>query len=102
MEKLLYIVGCTHGGTTLLHRFLGSQPGIINLGSVANLRRVATRKSSKNCSCGLSLRACSVWRDIETSLHNATGRKLHDLNVNSGDPEVFAADNLQFLNAVSD
>lgn len=102
MEKLLYIVGCTHGGTTLLHRFLGSQPAIINLGSVANLRRVAAKNSSKNCSCGLSLRACRFWRGIETRLHNETGRKLHDLNVNSRDPEVFAADNLQFLKAVSD
>ena len=102
MKKLLYIVGCTHGGTTLLHRFLGSQPAIINLGSVANLRRVAAKNASKNCSCGLSLRECSFWRGIETSLYHATGRKLEDLNVNSRDPAIFATDNLQFLNAVSD
>jgi hypothetical protein len=102
MKKLLYIVGCTHGGTTLLHRLLGSQPPIINLGSVANLRRVAAKNASKNCSCGLSVRECSFWTGIETSLHNKTGRKLHDLNVNSRDPGIFATDNLQFLNAVSD
>jgi hypothetical protein len=97
---VIYIAGCTHGGTTLLHRILGAHPGVVSLGSVKNLPSALVE--NRPCSCGAPLRECPAWQHAEAALTLETGSGLASLEVDSSDPVTFAEHNRRLFRAVSE
>lgn len=98
---IVYIAGCTHGGTTLLYRLLNAHPEVISLGSVNNLDgKVRTR--NKKCQCGQPIPSCDFWTSVDSTVQKYDElRRLSDLNVSARNIDVFRRDNDLFFQAVS-
>jgi hypothetical protein len=91
--KILYIIGPTRSGSTLLARLLNEYPGVVGVGEVVSLDvalqssrmqapargefgvtfvpsgavRDAGRNFSALCGCTLPLQHCPIWADVEAS-----------------------------------
>lgn len=94
---IVYIAGCTHGGTTLLYRLLNAHPEVISLGSVNNLAgKVRTR--NKKCQCGQPIPSCDFWTSVDSTVQKYDElRRLSDLNVNARNIDVFRRGNDLFF-----
>ncbi|MCG5541626.1 MULTISPECIES: hypothetical protein [unclassified Halorhodospira] len=98
--KIAYILGCTHSGTTLLHRVLGAHSRVMNLGSVKNLRTAVCE--GKKCPCGApKLEQCSFWQAIDEQVRALDGRSVFDLDPDSRWARRFATDNRVLFQAVA-
>jgi hypothetical protein len=64
--KVLYIVGCSRSGSTLLQTLLGLSKEILVLGEVRRLPAILKR--SETCSCGAVLNRCPFWSTILAKL----------------------------------
>ena len=64
-EKIpvIYILGNTRSGSTLLDLLLGSQPQIWTLGEAQDLPWIL-REKEKPCGCGVPVENCEFWRDL--------------------------------------
>lgn len=67
MPGVLFIVGSTRSGSTLLERLLNELPGVV---SVGELMRVWQRGFVENqlCSCGQPFHDCPVWGGVSRRL----------------------------------
>ena len=99
--NIVYIAGCTHGGTTLLYRLLNAHPEIIAVGSVNNLAgKVRTR--NKPCQCGQPVSSCGFWSCVNAKVKESDkSQSLLGLSVNDSDPDAFLRDNKLFYHAIS-
>ena len=81
MTGILFIVGSSRSGSTLLERLLNELPGVV---SVGELQRVWRRGFVENqlCSCGQPFHDCAFWGEVRGRL--AVG----------GDLDAVAADSL--------
>ncbi|MGE0811182.1 MAG: sulfotransferase [Immundisolibacter sp.] len=81
MTGILFIVGSSRSGSTLLERLLNELPGVV---SVGELQRVWRRGFVENqlCSCGQPFHDCAFWGEVRGRL--AAG----------GDLDAVAADRL--------
>ena len=91
--KILYIIGPTRSGSTLLSRVLNEAPGIVAVGEVVSLdvafqscraqrlgasasgnfvgndaRENAARRFSGLCGCGCPLTDCTVWAHVDRTV----------------------------------
>lgn len=92
--KILYIIGPSRSGSTLLARLLNEFPGIVSVGEVVSLdvalqscrlqararsdggstfvpndaAEDSTQRFSALCGCGLPLRDCPIWGRVEGSV----------------------------------
>src|SRR3954470_22935992 len=67
---VLYVVGSTHCGSTVLGNLLGERPGHVSVGEL----RMAWRRwldPGARCGCGERVRACAFWREV--SIERAAG-----------------------------
>ncbi len=95
---IIYIVGNTHSGTTLLNRVLGAHPEAINIGGTKNLQ--SFHAGLKKCSCGAArAEECPFWSRVGAEISERYGRALRDLHLEPG-WSGFAADYVQFAHAV--
>ncbi len=67
MTGVLFIVGASRSGSTLLERLLNELPGVM---SVGELQRVWRRGFVENhlCSCGQPFHECPFWGDVRQRL----------------------------------
>lgn len=67
MNGVLFIVGASRSGSTLLERLLNELPGVM---SVGELQRVWRRGFVENqlCSCGQPFHDCPFWGDVRQRL----------------------------------
>jgi hypothetical protein len=67
MTGILFIVGSSRSGSTLLERLLNELPGVV---SVGELMRVWQRGFVENqlCSCGQPFNDCAFWGDVRRRL----------------------------------
>lgn len=70
-NQIVYIVGLSHSGSTLLDLILGGHSAFIGLGEIAlsvdpDLHQVV--ENHKQCSCGNSLEDCSFWGAVISHL----------------------------------
>lgn len=65
--KVIYIMGSGRSGSTVLDMALGSMPGVVSTGELANLV-FKTDFESEYCSCGSLLAACPFWSKVLTTL----------------------------------
>jgi len=64
MKKIIYIVGLSHSGSTLLDFLLSHHPEILGLGEVfyfLNKKRSTFEKTELTCSCGGEMSDCYFW-----------------------------------------
>lgn len=87
MQRVVYIVGCGHSGSTLLDLILGAHSKFVGLGEVMNLVRPGgvelTRKNGAICSCGKTIDACEFWSKVASQPNgqlNADQRYQNILN----------------------
>jgi len=73
--KLLYIVGPTRSGSTILSNILGEIDGFFNVGELVD---IWDRGLSLNgvCSCGTHLGDCDVWNDILSEAYGKCERSF--------------------------
>ena len=70
VTTVLYVVGSTHCGSTVLGNLLGERPGHVSVGEL----RMAWRRwldPEARCGCGEPVRACAFWREV--SIERAAG-----------------------------
>ena len=74
MNKIIYIAGIGHCGSTILDMSLGCHPSIIGLGEVINLLLAKKEDFSKEkftqvlCSCGQNMDVCEFWSGAKNIL----------------------------------
>jgi hypothetical protein len=64
--KVVFIVGFTRSGSTLLEHLLSISPGTVAVGEMAYLWDSKVRRTSY-CGCGLKLDDCPFWKKILTA-----------------------------------
>jgi hypothetical protein len=75
MNKIVFIAGSQHSGTTLLNIILGGHSRLVGLGEVFQLLErksegfFLTEKLGDDCSCGASVSECPFWGKVSTRLH---------------------------------
>lgn len=77
--KVVYILGGTRSGTTMLDLLLGQLPGYVSTGE---LRRIWERGilQGRRCGCGRPLPACSLWSSVLQRIHGTAD--LHEVAKN--------------------
>ncbi|MCH2106778.1 MAG: sulfotransferase [Planctomycetes bacterium] len=60
--RILYLVGDSRSGSTLLQHLLSLQPGVHALGELRRLG--ALSRASEPCACGAPLGECEFWCDV--------------------------------------
>lgn len=64
--KLVYIVGATHSGSTVLAMQLASHPDVCTIGELSGTRYRA--EPGYRCSCGRELRQCHFWQGVSAAM----------------------------------
>ncbi len=70
MEKIpvVYLLGISYSGSTLLGYLLGAVPDVFNAGELKQFsRRAALRE--RECTCGTSVAECPLWSEIDFESH---------------------------------
>lgn len=78
-DKIVFVAGLTHSGSTILDFLLGAQSRLIGLGEMVALLDPATRKlddDSRECSCGQSVVDCAFWGEVRRRLSRETSGAL--------------------------
>jgi hypothetical protein len=60
--RILYIVGDSRSGSTVLQHLLSLQPGVHSVGELRRLGAMA--RGGEPCACGASLAECEFWCDV--------------------------------------
>lgn len=75
MQKIVYILAVNRSGSTLLDQLLGAHSQIASLGEVHHLPAYSLQDRSLynpvhplDCSCGVPIRSCPFWTNVETRL----------------------------------
>lgn len=99
---IVYVSGCTHGGTTLLYRLLNAHPDIISIGSAKNLPE-KIRHEHKACQCGNPVKSCEFWTRVDSKLRKGyDSRSLSTLNIEDFDIRNFRKENRIFFGAIKE
>jgi hypothetical protein len=71
---VIYVVGSSHSGSTLIAFLADQHPEIASVGETAVKRHIRWqgRAAAQHCSCGLALEACPFWAAIFSDV-SATG-----------------------------
>jgi hypothetical protein len=85
--RVIYIVGASHSGSTLLDMMLNAHPEIISVGEVLKLNRTKGSRTGKpkvtRCSCGAwGLMQCEFWSRVNERILQTHSKSLADLDVN--------------------
>jgi len=87
-RKIVFIVGLSRVGSTMLDLVLGCNPKFVGLGEIFQVLRPDMNRFERNehCSCGKQTRDCSFWGDVARSLEeqaftDLNARYRHTLDV---------------------
>lgn len=96
--RIVYVVGRSHSGSTLLDLLVSSHSEIASVGEA----KMFQRQPAKACTCGApSWSACPLWSAVDRSLREASAPPLAEIRIDSGDADTFARHNGAFFAAVS-
>ncbi|UZS00182.1 sulfotransferase [Chondrinema litorale] len=70
-QKIVYIMGIGHSGSTFLQMLLSSHEQIVGMGEVSLLLKNRNKESIPQCSCGDSVENCKVWGGLLNELKNS-------------------------------
>lgn len=69
MRKIVYIIGLSHSGSTILDLLLGAHPKMLGLGEIRHLlmgKKTSLEGVKDVCSCGQLLKNCIFWKDYDS------------------------------------
>ena len=74
-QEIVYVLGLSHVGSTLIDLMLGSQPKFIGLGEVFQVANndLNVLSTTPSCSCGVDVDECVFWRPAVNRITNAEG-----------------------------
>jgi hypothetical protein len=73
-RKLIYIVGLSHSGSTVLDMLLTTAGKAVGLGQVSTvLRETPSQRRGRLCSCGASAPGCEMWGPVLERLAELPG-----------------------------
>jgi hypothetical protein len=74
-QKIIYIAGLGHSGSTILDLSLGAHSKIIGLGEIFTLLDKDRRKNhlKSHCSCGMRATQCKFWAGADLELDKGNG-----------------------------
>jgi hypothetical protein len=77
-QKVVFILGLSRVGSTMLDLILGSNPKFVGLGEIFQVLRPDMNRFERNerCSCGKLTRQCSFWRVVAEVLEEKTCANL--------------------------
>ena len=72
-QRIVYIAGLGHSGSTILDLAMGSHPDAVGLGEVYTLLRRKQRQNHMGslCSCGKKATACPFWSKLDKTLEDS-------------------------------
>ncbi len=100
-RKVIYIVGLSHSGSTVLDMLLTTKGKAVGLGQVWTvLREAPARTQTRTCSCGATAPECEIWGPVTAQLaalpQSTSPRDRYQLVLESVDrlygPEVAVID----------
>ena len=64
--RVIYVVGSSHSGSTLLAMLADEHPEVASVGETAVKPRIRRegRSATQLCSCGAALQNCGFWQHI--------------------------------------
>lgn len=79
-QKLVYIAGPGHSGSTLLDMLLGGHSQISSLGEIHRFYLSMNRSTRPHrCDCGSILTECPFWKEIILGLTERTGKTVDEI-----------------------
>ena len=78
-QKIVFIVGLSRVGSTMLDLVLGCNPKFIGLGEIYQVIRPDMNRFERNepCSCGNRTQECSFWGEVAEGLKKQKSDDLH-------------------------
>lgn len=71
--SIIYILSSGHSGSTILQYLLAGSSNVIGLGEVRQMAdRLGREKGDSDCSCGLPVKNCPLWKDFHTENKETT------------------------------
>ena len=70
--RVLYVMGASHSGSTVLASVLGNHPGLVSVGELTHLPGGGWLHG-EFCACGEKGNACSFWSDVRRQWSGQTG-----------------------------
>jgi hypothetical protein len=78
-RKVIYIVGSSHSGSTVLDMLLTTAGKAVGLGQIWTvLREDPARRGARNCSCGASAPECEVWGPVIERLARLSDKPMRE------------------------
>jgi len=80
--KVIYILGTSYSGSTMLAHIIGSSPKVFNAGEFKQFSKVK-HIEQRLCSCGKQVRECSFWKNMSLSRYRIFSKPnfLHKLRL---------------------
>ena len=77
-QKIVFILGLSRVGSTMLDLVLGSNPKFVGLGEIFQVLRPDMNRFERNerCSCGKLTRECSFWKNVAEILKEKKNANL--------------------------
>jgi hypothetical protein len=95
--KLVYIMGTSHSGSTLLDMLISSHSAAVSVGEAKTL----TRPRPVRCACGVwPGHACPFWRAVGLEFERETGRSLTAINLDAEDDATARRESAALYRAV--
>jgi hypothetical protein len=95
--RVVYIIGTSHSGSTLLDMLIASHSRVVSVGEAKTL----TRAPSVRCACGVRPGLdCPFWRAVGAEFERETGRGLEAIELDSASDERAQHDSISLYRAV--
>jgi len=108
MPVIVYIIGVGHSGSTLLDLLLGSHSRTFSVGELIALSSVGksgrhARVLGMPCDCGAPTKLdCAFWSEVDRRLASERSTSLHEIDLETADPDAFRAANRALYDAVAE
>ncbi len=105
---VVYIIGMSHSGSTLLDLLLGSHSRTCNVGELIALSSAGKpgrqqRVLARPCGCGAPTKlACPFWGEVDRRLKLACAASLQTIDLEASDPAAFRAVNRAMYDAIAE
>ena len=101
--RVIYIVGTSHSGSTLLDLMLNAHPEIVSTGEVIRLKRAWINSKPAACTCGNPVAECTFWLRVDQRARELSGKSLTELNMlDHSCSDERSAPNVIVFRAISD
>ncbi len=67
--NLIYVIGVSYSGSTLLSYFIGASKEVLHLGELKRIKHSKTNRPNRLCTCGEKVGECPFWKDYNFSLY---------------------------------